>query len=180
MTQAFLKKFINSVISIKGLIIFSILLIFFYMFLLPRMPYPSIIPDALFFYTADDLFNIFSNYSLIERENYIHASHLFDILYPIIYTIFLFIPLSLLSKKNEFTKFLKIINFSPFIAFFSDIIENNLIIYNLKHFEHFNFKLAQITGYFTLIKWTFIYLSLILIVVYFCIFIFFRLKNKKK
>lgn len=173
-------KFLNYIFSIKGLIIFSTLYFFFFIFVLPRMHYPAIIPDKLFFYSANDLFQIISNYSLIDRENYIHASYLFDILYPIIYTFTLFIPLFLLAKKNEFTKFLKILTFIPFIAFFSDIMENNLIIYNIKHFAHFNFKIAQITGYFTLIKWTFVYLSIILIIIFLAISLFIRIKNKKK
>ncbi|MEA3452388.1 MAG: hypothetical protein U9Q83_10870 [Bacteroidota bacterium] len=128
------------------------------------MNYPEIIPDTLFHYSVNELYNILSGYSNIDGNNYIHASYLFDIVYPTIYSIMLFILLSLLVKKLKIDNFIRNIRFIPFISFFSDILENNLVIYNIKHIDTFNNVLAQITCVLTTVKWSFVYLSLFMII----------------
>lgn len=128
------------------------------------MNYPEIIPDTIFNYSVNELHNIISGYSNIDRNNYIHASYLFDIVYPVIYSITLFIPLSLLVNKLKLNSFLKNIRFIPFIAFVSDILENNFLIYNIKDIDVFNNSLAQITCVLTTVKWSFVFLSVFMIV----------------
>ncbi len=161
------NNFFGKLISFKGFIVFLILYLLMFFFVLPAMTYPQIIPDKIFHYSAQQLYSIISNYSAIERQNYIKASLLFDIIYPIIYTMLLFIALFLLIRKIKIKSPLKLISFSPFIAFVADISENILIMYNIKHFDNFNFTIAKITSYLTTIKWSFIFLSFFMIIIFF-------------
>lgn len=151
-------------LSFKTFLVFLALYFFMFFFVLPKMNYPEIIPDTLFHYSVNELYNILSGYSNIDINHYIHASYLFDIVYPVIYSITLFIPLSLLVKKLKIDNFIRNIRFMPFISFFSDIFENNLVIYNIKHIDTFSNALAQITSILTTVKWSFVYLSLFMII----------------
>lgn len=77
-------------------------------------------PDTQFIYSASDLKALISNYSELARKEYIIAKVRFDILWPIVYGLWLTSGLSIVLKG----RWRKGLIFLPFIAVIFDFLEN--------------------------------------------------------
>lgn len=121
--------------------------------------------DTKLYYTASEVKYIISNYSDEEKSTYIKGILSLDYIYPLVYSLFF----SLLIFK--FSKSVKP-SLIPFIIVFFDYLENSSILIMLTfHPQEFPY-IAVAAGFFTLFKWLFLLITLILA-------IFFIIKNHK-
>ena len=90
----------------KVLILFVIYLIFAAV-IFPALPHSNAgIPDIKYYYSAEDIYQIIANYTPAERRNYALSSMTVDVLYPLVYSLFLtalsiFLIGKLISKAQK-------------------------------------------------------------------------------
>jgi hypothetical protein len=110
--------------------------------------------DARFTYTPSTLNALFAAYGQSGRRLYALSEVTIDLIYPILYTLFLSLLISLILTK-VFPDFiaLKPLSFLPFVILLSDYTENfSLVILSLRHPNRIDW-LAHMASLFTSIKW---------------------------
>jgi hypothetical protein len=99
------------------------------------------------------------------RNYYAKTFHLVDTFYPIIYSVFYLITLSYLIKKCfKNNKKQKSVLLLPIIGIICDYGENILIDSFIKTFENISQRDVIVSSYLTIIKFIFVYASLIIII----------------
>lgn len=169
-------------ISWQIAVVLIVVFLFIRQYVFPELSsYPDLVPDSLYFYSADDLKNIIGNYSEIDKFGYIKASLSFDFLYPLVYGTMIFIIISLIFKVLKLTsKKLLIISLMPFIATLLDFTENFGMFYLIKNLPDFNAKFAEILGWITMMKWGFVGLSILMTMIVVSYAILYRIRHKDK
>jgi hypothetical protein len=114
-------------------------------------------PDMSFYYTVEELYEIAESYGKNGRDSYVRARFTFDLVWPIIYTLFLTSGISWLFSRSfkPVTKFREA-NLVPVMGMVSDYIENiSASIVMLRYPEKTPiFDIATII--ITPIKWVFV------------------------
>ncbi len=113
-------------------------------------------PDTSIFYTAEHLFKIADSLGAEGRRLYIISRIRFDILWPLVYTFFLFTSISLLYRNDRFLDFLLWI--IPLGLIF-DLLENTIVSLVFYAYPDEWRALAHIAGVMTFFKWFFIFLT---------------------
>ncbi|MBN2662213.1 MAG: hypothetical protein JXR68_01075 [Bacteroidales bacterium] len=146
------------------LLVVVVVVIRFYVF--PVLSsFPNKVPDELMFYSSNELFQIISEYSNSDINNYILTSLGFDFIFPVLYGfMFLFVKLLLFRWLNIERKF-KFINIMAFLPVFFDFTENIGIMYMLKKLPNFNINLAEILGFITLLKYLTMFIFVLLVMI---------------
>ena len=127
----------------------------------------SVLPlDLLFFYTPAEAFVMLEKYGAAGRALYLKGELTLDLLYPIIYTLFLGLLISWLFQRafppeSKMQKW----NVTPVGAWFFDLLENIGIVTMLAMYPSQPVLLAWLTMLLGLIKWAFAFLSLGLVLV---------------
>lgn len=104
-------------------------------------------------------YNTFDAMSAEQQKRYMIGELTSDIIYPVIYTLFLSFSLLLLFKD------FKTIPLIPYGAFVFDILENLSLVTLLKLYPQQIDWLAWISSIFSTLKWLFVFVSLLLIIV---------------
>jgi hypothetical protein len=171
-------KFISWQIAVVLIVVF----LFIRQYVFPELSsYPDLVPDSLYFYSADELRNIIGNYTEIEKSGYIRASISFDFLYPLVYGTMIFVIISLIFKVLRLSsKKLLIISLMPFIATLLDFSENFGMFYLINNLPDFNAGFAQILGWITLMKWGLVGLSVLATFIVVNYTISYRIRHKRK
>ena len=118
------------------------------------------LPDLKKYYTAEQLYSMLDDYSTAEKKQYILLSSTADTIYPIVYSLFLFVLISLMMRYGQLLTFhISIIRYIPFAAALFDLFENISIMTILIYLPDRLITLAFSAGIFTLMKWSFIYIS---------------------
>lgn len=159
-------------ISWISLIILLLVYIFIFSFIAPNISFPEQIPDKLFFSSAEKIYSIISSYSVAEKQNYINASLKFDIIYPITYSLLLFVFASLILNKITKSKLLSKIRYLPFIALISDYTENFIFIFQVNNSNKFYRFWDSVAACATNLKWISIILLTVLLFFAFIVFVF--------
>jgi hypothetical protein len=108
------------------------------------------VPDISFGYDGEDLYtSFFSQISNDQIPEY-KTMMLWDYLYPVIYTAFLFLMGQLLFSKGLFSKIFFI---TVATAFIFDYAENFTILYLLNELPTTHIPTADLLGILTIIKW---------------------------
>ncbi len=115
-------------------------------------------PDTSFFYTAETLYQIASEYGPEGRSYYIRSRFTFDVIWPIVYGAFLISAISMLFKKPIRGKDYHFLNLLPVFGIIFDFLENIGASFVMFRYPEMTI-IANWTPYFTLIKWIFIYAS---------------------
>jgi hypothetical protein len=127
-------------------------------------------PDLSFFYSAEELYRMAEVYGEEGREAYIRARFTFDLLWPIVYTLFLSTAISWSFVRAVPTySGLRSVNLVPILAMVFDYLENISTSLVMWRYPEKIVGVAAIAPIFTLVKWTLLtvaILSLILGVVY--------------
>ena len=126
------------------------------------------IPDALFYYTPNQLIELLQSYSPDERSAYYLGAFLIDVLYPMAYSLLLAALLKmLLNKRGNRQSAWNYLCLLPFTAAFFDLAENITISRLLFTIDKPSLLLARAASRFTAIKWGLVFLSFIAILMLF-------------
>jgi len=122
--------------------------------------------DLLLFYTPEKVFDMIASYSEAVRSSYRTFEMTGDILYPIVYTLFFSLTITWLFQRgfagnSNMHKF----NVMPFGAWLFDLFENIGIISMLSTFPSTPTLLAWISAIFTLVKWSFAGITIVLMLI---------------
>ncbi len=127
----------------------------------------SVLPlDLMFFYTPDNAFDMIEKYGPAGRDLYTKILLTVDILYPVIYTLFLGLFLSWLFQRG-FTREspMQRLNALPVGALLFDLLENIGIVSMLSMYPSIPAALAWIIMLISSAKWLFAFASLVLVFV---------------
>ncbi len=111
-------------------------------------------PDLSFYYTADELNRMAESYGAEGRQAYVRARFSFDIIWPLVYTLFLSTSISWLAKRG----FLRNspwqqANVVPVAGALLDLLENLATSAVMIHYPRVLPVIARLAGFFTLVKW---------------------------
>ena len=122
--------------------------------------------DLLFFSTPGKLFSIARSYGEFGRAFYRSVELTVDIIYPIVYTLALGLFISWLFQRGfKVDSKMQKLNIVPVGAWLFDLLENLGIVTLLSTFPAQITTVAWLTTIFTMVKWTFAGLSMLLIVI---------------
>ena len=126
-------------------------------------------PDTMFFYSADDFYKMIDIIGQSGRRFYLITRWTFDLLYPLIYGVFLYQLMHTFKQKQT------LIIYLPFTAVIFDYLENTLAsLLTVFYKSHINF-LVYVLQVFSLLKWLFLILSIIYLLI-----AYFDLRNSNK
>jgi hypothetical protein len=122
-------------------------------------------PDLSLFYSPQDLYNMAEAYGEEGREAYIQARFTFDLIFPILYTLFLTMAISWLFIRGVSPySWLRITNIVPVIGMVFDYLENISASLVIGHYPAQTAIIDSLAPIFTLLKWVFIAGAFLLLV----------------
>jgi len=120
--------------------------------------------DLLFFYTPDKAYSLISAYGEPGRGFYRNFELTIDILYPVVYALFLSLLISWLFQRGFSPESpIQRMNVAPLGAWGFDLLENLGIVWMLETYPSASASLAWTTALCTMGKWIFVGASMILI-----------------
>lgn len=147
-------------LSWKWVLIASTLFALFIVFVLPQVATysnealgDSVSPDTSLFYSAKDIYQMAENYGPSGRAAYINLRWTFDLVWPLIYTLFLVLWIIKLSQYLSFYKVTRFLFILPIIGMVLDFLENigaTIIMYRYPLSSRI---IATITPVMTFLKW---------------------------
>ena len=122
-------------------------------------------PDLSFYYSTDDLYHMAESYGQAGREAYIRARFTFDLVWPIIYGVFLIIGLSWVYKR-AYSSGNKCwwVNLLPVLGMAFDYLENTAASLVMSRYPHSTPLVDMLAPIFTMLKWGFIGASFVFLV----------------
>ena len=134
-------------------------------------------PDTSFFYRPEKLFQIADAYGEAGREAYIRARFTFDLLFPLVYGVFLISTISwFLGRSTNPGSRLRLLNLVPLIGVLFDFFENIAASLVIGAYPNRLVWAAVLASAFTVIKWLFVYTSFIVLLAVFILWLI-RRKN---
>ena len=120
--------------------------------------------DLQLFYTPDKVYGMIEAYSPEVRASYRLFEMTGDIIYPIVYTLFFALAITWLFQRGfASTSNMQRYNVVPFGAWLFDLLENICIVTMLSIYPSTPSALAWISAIFTLVKWLFAGVSIVLL-----------------
>ena len=121
-------------------------------------------PDTSLYYTPQQLYRFAESYGVEGRRSYVRARLTFDIVFPLVYTLFLTTSISWLVSKAAMPKpFWRQLNLVPLAGMLFDFLENGATATVMVRYPRTTPILAGLAGVFTTIKWAFVGGSFILL-----------------
>jgi len=164
--------------------IFQILLLFLILLSFNLVLFPSFnnvfevenlrILDRRFSYTLDEVILLFNQLGEVGRQIYTFQTAVVDMIYPLVYSIFLYLLLDLALGISVQRKFKKSIKFLPFGIAFFDYLENFNTLQMLSDFPEISNFSASAGSLCTSIKWA---LAVIVLLLLLGIFVNFLVKS---
>ncbi|MFN2363429.1 MAG: hypothetical protein ABR596_03950 [Halarsenatibacteraceae bacterium] len=133
-------------------------------------------PDSSFIYSQAELYEMAEAYGEEGRSYYISSRFSFDIIWPLVYFFFLWSGMALILK-NFSSRLVRSLLLLPFLGTLFDFLENlgaSLVMYR---YPAETFLIDQLTPGFTFLKWIFIYLSFIVLLLGAGIRLYHRIKS---
>lgn len=114
-------------------------------------------PDMSFFYSADDLYQMAEAYGEAGRAAYIRARFTFDLIWPLVYALFLTTSISwLYGKAFKPGSVWQLTNLSPVFGMVFDYLENIASSTVMARYPSRTLVIDHLTPLLTLIKWGFV------------------------
>ncbi len=156
-----MKPILAQTASVKLSLFLLFLIIVFNAVIMPNLAGDTkAVPiDLQFAYTPERAYELINSYSTETRHRYIIGEMTMDVIYPIIYTLFLSLTLLLVYPKKEKIALI------PYIIFIADMIENIGIIIMLYNYPSELHGVALATSVFSTIKWSVVLVAFVLLVV---------------
>lgn len=121
--------------------------------------------DSNFFYTSTGAYELFGKLQERGRNLYAWTEITVDIVFPIIYSLFLSLLIIYISQRSLIFKFPQFLAILPFIAMLFDYAENILIAFMLFNYSDKYMGLATTASLFTKLKFSFLLMSLLVVFV---------------
>ena len=123
-------------------------------------------PDLSFYYTGDDLNQLAYTIGEYGRASYIKARFTFDLIWPLVYSVFLITGISWLFRK-EFSpgSVWQLSNLVPLLGILFDYLENIATSLVMARYPTPTGILAGLAPIFTMLKWIFVGGSFLLLFV---------------
>jgi hypothetical protein len=135
-------------------------------------------PDMSFFYNTNDLYRMAEAYGQTGREAYIRARFTFDLIWPLVYTVFLCTSISWVNHRAfNPGSFWQRMNLVPLLALSFDYLENISTSLVMLQYPNRLPLVATLASVFTLGKWILITGSFVLLVVGLVVLIWQRVKG---
>lgn len=123
-------------------------------------------PDMSFFFTAEELYQIAESYGVDGREAYVRARFTFDLVWPIVYTLFLSTSTSwLISRSFDSDSVIQQANMVPVIGMTLDYLENISASIIMLRYPARTPIIDSATVLFTPMKWIFVGGSFVILVI---------------
>lgn len=125
----------------------------------------SVSPDTSLIYSAKDLYAMAEAYGSTGRAYYIYSRFTFDLAWPAVYLLFL---VSLITRLFHFLNPndpRRLVNLLPFIAIIFDLLENSAASLVMFRYPLASPLAASLAPVFTFLKWVFIGLSFIVLLI---------------
>ncbi|GAB6107832.1 hypothetical protein [Fusibacter bizertensis] len=161
-----MNSFIKRLINWKVCLLFSGLFLLFLLIVLPSESSKSELltgglasPDTEFFYSAEFLEDLVSGYSPEAREEYVISKIRFDILWPLVYGIWLTSGIGLTIKGIKRTGGLwekTIMNRLPLLPLFAvvfDLLENIAVSIVMRTYPDTPMEILGVAPIFSMLKW---------------------------
>jgi hypothetical protein len=111
-------------------------------------------PDMSFYYSAGDLYQMAEAYGEEGREAYVRARFTFDVIWPLVYTLFLSTAISwLFSKAFAPNSRWQLGNLAPVLAALFDYLENVSTSLVMSRYPDQTAVVDMLAPVFTLAKW---------------------------
>lgn len=137
-------------------------------------------PDTSLFYSADDLYQLAETYGQSGRAAYIKLRWTFDLIWPLVYTLFLvlwIIKLSSFLGPDKFSRFLFIL---PIIAMVFDFLENLGATIIMFRYPLESGIIANLTPIMTFLKWLTLLGSFLMIIILLVLMAFIKFRKIQK
>ena len=123
-------------------------------------------PDLSFYYSVDDLYEMAETYGEEGRQAYIRARFTFDLLWPIVYTLFLATSLSWLFRCGFSPgSGWRMANLVPILGMIFDYLENSSTSLVMLRYPARTPLVDFLAPLFTAIKWVFVGGSFVLLLI---------------
>lgn len=170
-------------LNLKILITATLIFILFIVLALPQVAEHSKTilgsdhsPDTSFIYSVEDLYTMAGVYGAEGRMYYIKLRYTFDLVWPIVYLLFLVSYLTIVFRPLEIRISWKMINLLPFGAVLLDFMENIAASIVMYRYPLRSPVIAELAPIFTFLKWSLISASFCAIIVGMCLLV---IQNKK-
>lgn len=121
-------------------------------------------PDGSFFYSADDLYGWAEVYGVQGRRAYVRARLTFDVIWPLVYTLFLSMALSwIMTRAFAADTLWSRANLMPVLGMLFDFLENGATALVMARYPQTTPVVDTLAGFLTSIKWLFVYGSFALL-----------------
>jgi hypothetical protein len=138
-------------------------------------------PDTSFIYSATELYHFAEVYGETGREAYVRARFSFDLIWPLVYTLFLSTSISwVLSRAFTPGSMWKRVNLVPILGLVFDYLENLSTSLVMLRYPDRTAVVDILAPVFTLIKWVFVIGSFVLLIIGFGAGIWKWMKNRTK
>jgi hypothetical protein len=115
-------------------------------------------PDMSLYYTAEDLYQMADEYGKDGRDTYIRARFTFDLICPLVYTIFLSTGISWLYHRYfAIDSIWQRANIAPVIGALFDYLENISTSVVMARYPSSTAVLDILAPIFTVLKWVFVF-----------------------
>jgi len=123
-------------------------------------------PDLSFYYSAADLYEMAEAYGEAGRSEYIRVRFTFDLVWPLVYTLFLVTSISWVYARafSEGSKW-QLANLAPVLGMIFDYLENMATSLVMWRYPAQTAVVDWLAGIFTILKWVLISASFILLIV---------------
>ncbi|MES2797302.1 MAG: hypothetical protein V4683_15120 [Bacteroidota bacterium] len=108
--------------------------------------------DLTFGFDAQKTLDMVAAYSDEARDYYAQTELITDVIYPIVYSLFFGIILTLLFKGKSYSPH-RLVNILPFFSLLFDYLENSTIVYLLNNYPTQSQSVAILCEIFKLLKW---------------------------
>jgi hypothetical protein len=121
-------------------------------------------PDTSLYYTADQLYQMAEGYGEEGRKAYIRARFTFDLIWPVVYTVFLATAMSWVNRRAFAVDSLwQRVNIVPVLGALSDYLENTATSVVMARYPSPTVVVDTLAGFITVVKWVFVNGSFVLL-----------------
>lgn len=137
-------------------------------------------PDTTFFYTSQDLLQFAQEYGEAGRAAYVKARYSFDILWPLVYTLFLAATISWLFRRIfKPSSPSQLSNLVPVYGMILDFLENISTSIVMIRYPGPSSEIAYMAPIFSVLKWFFVGAAFLLLMVGLVVYIGKRMVSKR-
>jgi hypothetical protein len=165
----------------------SVLFFLFLVFVLPQVSNysseaigQSESPDQSFIYSGSQLYDIAESYGETGRKTYIQLRWTFDLIWPVVYTLFLVTWTIKLVEYTSGKSWMKYLVALPIMALLFDLLENIGATIVMARYPLESGIIQSITPVVTFIKWTTVLGSFLLILFLIIIVLISKIKKRIK